>query len=189
MRIVGGKHRGKRLASPEGRLIRPTSDRVREAVFNILAHGSPALPEGAEVLDVFAGTGALGLEALSRGAARTGFIENNHHSLVCLTDNIKSLGEGERTSILRRSALHPGPAPRACDLAFLDPPYHQALAGSALQALADNGWLADGATLVVELGADETLEPPEGFEQTDQRGYGATRVIYLRWRAQSPGIK
>ncbi|MFQ5534045.1 MAG: 16S rRNA (guanine(966)-N(2))-methyltransferase RsmD [Sphingomonadales bacterium] len=179
MRIVGGRHRGRPLSAPTGRDVRPTSDRVREALFNILAHGDAALPEGAAVLDVFAGTGALGLEALSRGARHAAFIDNNRASLACLTGNIDRLGERQNTTIIRRDATRPGTAPRPYQLAFLDPPYGKGLAEPVLQALAANGWLTDDATVILELARTDRFEAPEGFTVTDQRIYGATRIVRL----------
>ena len=179
MRIVAGKHRGRRIEAPRGERLRPTADRVREAVFNILAHGERDLIAGAAVLDAFAGTGAMGLEALSRGAAHATFIERHRAALECLGRNIARLGEVEQTTVIRGQATRPGLASRTIGLAFLDPPYGGGLAEPALLALAEEGWLAPGATIVVELAGDDVFVPPEGFAISDDRAYGKTRVLFL----------
>lgn len=179
MRIVAGKHRGRRIEAPRGARLRPTADRVREAVFNILAHGERDLIAGAAVLDVFAGTGAMGLEALSRGAGDAIFIEKHQASLQCLGRNIARLGEVEQATVIRGEATRPGPAPRASSLVFLDPPYGSGLAEPALGALAEEGWLAPGATIVLELAGDDEFTPPAGFAISGDRAYGKTRVLIL----------
>lgn len=188
MRIVGGQHRGREIFSPRGRHVRPTTDRTREALFDVLGHAPAPLPQGAVVLDVFAGTGALGLEAFSRGAAHVLFIENHRDSLKFLKRNVSVLEAAERTIVLRRDALHPGnpptpPGPAA--LAFLDPPYGEGLAAPALAALAAHGWFADGAVAVVELAAREEFTAPEGLKMTDERAYGDTRLVFLEFRELS----
>jgi 16S rRNA (guanine966-N2)-methyltransferase len=180
MRIVGGRHRGRALATPEGRDVRPTSDRLREAVFNILAHGTPSLPDGARVLDLFAGTGALGLEALSRGAAHVTFVEEDTRAVALIRRNLAALGETVRADLVARDARRLGRAPAPADLAFLDPPYRQDLAAPALAALAAGGWLAPGARVVVELARDEPFVAPVGFTPEDERAYGKSRVVFLR---------
>jgi len=184
MRIVGGRHRGRRLLAPPGEAVRPTSDRAREAMFNILAHGRLAaagspLAEAA-VLDAFAGTGALGLEALSRGAAEAVFLEKDRAALAFLHKNIEALGEGARCRVIPGDATHPPRAIAGCTLAFLDPPYQSALAAPALQALEGAGWFALGALAVIELAAREELSPPAGFVPVDERVYGAARLAFLR---------
>jgi 16S rRNA (guanine966-N2)-methyltransferase len=183
MRIVAGRHRGRKLISPHGEAVRPTSDRARQALFNIL--GSPAyatddgpLPRGASVLDAFAGSGALGLEALSRGAARVAFLDDAGEACRLIERNLAALGE--KATVLQRSAVRPGPAPFACALAFLDPPYGEGLAAPALAALAGEGWLAPGAIVSVEIERRESLPPPDGFEALDERVYGAARLVLLR---------
>jgi 16S rRNA (guanine966-N2)-methyltransferase len=185
VRIVGGRHRGRRLVAPPGDAVRTTSDRAREALFNILAHGRFAAGSGPVwqdrvVLDAFAGTGALGLEALSRGAAESYFIERERAALDALRRNIDALGETARAHLRAGDALHPPPAPRPAELAFLDPPYREGLAAPALAALAASGWLATGAVVVVEVGAKEAFVPPDGFEPLDERRYGAARLVFLR---------
>jgi 16S rRNA (guanine966-N2)-methyltransferase len=184
MRIIAGKHRGRRLLAPLGETVRPTSDRAREAMFNMLSHGKLAaggIPfAAAAVLDAFAGTGALGFEALSRGAATAIFIEQDREALAILRKNIDALGEGARTQIVVGDASRPPRAMSGCAVAFLDPPYGSGLAGQALQALGAAGWLAPEALTVVEIPAREELAPPAGFTLLDERVYGAARVVFLR---------
>ena len=184
MRIVGGSHRGRHLIAPPGEAVRPTSDRAREALFNILSHGEAAaagIPfADAAVLDAFAGTGAFGLEALSRGAAEAVFIENNREALASLRRNIADLGEGARSRVIAGDATRPPRASVACAVAFLDPPYSSGLAIPALTALAAAHWLAPDAIAVVEIGAREPLAPPDGFVLLDERVYGAARLVLLR---------
>ena len=198
MRIVGGALRGRKLKAPPGAAVRPTSDRAREALFNLLAHGAALRGlslNGAVVLDAFAGTGALGLEALSRGAVRAIFLESDRAALAALAANVRALGQEDRALVVARDATRPGPpsnvpakagiggpAPAEASIAFLDPPYGSGLAAPALAALAQAGWLADGALAVVEHGAREALQPPAGFERLDERRYGAAMLSFLRWR-------
>ncbi len=189
MRIVAGSLRGRAIAAGADRRVRPTSDRAREALFNILAHGESfrraegPLPRGARVADVFAGTGALGFEALSRGAAHAVFIDDEAEAVRLIQRNAATLGLVERAAILRRDALAPGRPPAGaapCDLVFLDPPYHSGLAAPALAALARAGWLADAAIVVVEVAAREDFAPPPGFNVVDERRYGAARILILQ---------
>jgi 16S rRNA (guanine966-N2)-methyltransferase len=184
MRIIAGKHRGRALDAPEGRAVRPTSDRAREALFDILAHGRFAdrpICEGARVLDAFAGTGALGLEALSRGAAQASFIEKDRVALQALRANIGYLGEERNAAVLPGDALNPPKAAAPVSLAFLDPPYGEDVAAAALAALAAAGWLAPDALAVVEIAAKQTLDPPPGFTLLEERRYGAARLVFLRF--------
>lgn len=185
MRVVGGSWRGRRLAAPEGKTVRPTSDRAREAVFNILEHGkhtqgagSP-IP-GAHVLDAFAGSGALGIEALSRGAAHAAFLDDSPAALGAIQRNLAALGGLDRATVLRVDCLAPPPAAAPCGVAFLDPPYGGGLGAPALAALAKAGWIADGAICVVELSRDEAFAPPAGFAALDDRRYGKARVVIVR---------
>ena len=184
MRIVGGKHRGRRLLAPPGTTVRPTSDRTREALFNILSHGrfaASGIPfVGAAVLDAFAGTGAFGLEALSRGAAEAVFIEQDRAALEILRHNVEALGEGTRARILYGDAVHPPSAVFPCAVAFLDPPYQSGLAAPALAALREAGWLAPASLAVVEIAAREELPPSPGFTVVDERVYGASQLVLLR---------
>jgi 16S rRNA (guanine966-N2)-methyltransferase len=189
MRIVGGSHRGRRLVAPPGELVRPTSDRAREALFNILSHGTFAADGSpfAErpVLDAFAGTGAFGLEALSRGAAAAAFIESDRAALAALRRNVGMLGEGDRARIVAGDATRPPRAAFACAVAFLDPPYRSGLALPALSALAVAGWLTPDALAIVEVAAREELPLPAGFIIMDERVYGAARLVFLR-RERAP---
>jgi len=184
MRIIGGTRRGLKLADlAEGDAaahLRPTSDRVREAIFNLLVNGTQGnLVAGARVLDLFAGTGALGLEALSRGAAEVVFVDDGTKALALLRANIaKMRAEGE-TRILRQDATRLPPNPGApFTLVFLDPPYGKTLGEAALAQAAKGGWLAPGATIVWEESTPPL--PPAGFDQRDQRRYGDTIVTLLR---------
>ncbi len=186
IKIVGGKHRGRTIATPEGLGTRPTSNRAREALFNILAHAgwredgtSPLV--GARVLDAFAGSGALGLEALSRGAAHATFLDNDAGAVKLIGENLRKLGETGAAKVIRGDATRPPPSRESCDLVFLDPPYRSGLAGPALSALAEAGWLKPGAIATVELANTEDLLPPSGFEALDERRYGAAKIVILRY--------
>ena len=182
LRIVGGRHRGRPLAALPDETIRPTSERTREAVFDILLHGAPAehvALDGARVLDAFAGTGALGLEALSRGAAEAVFIERDRAALSVLRENVARLGERDRVQIVGSDATAPPRAARPVDLAFLDPPYRTDLAPAALVALVDAGWLPAGAVAVVETATGAPFVPPAGFAIIDTRRYGKATVTFL----------
>lgn len=186
MRIVGGKYRGKQLFVPKDKAIRPTSDRTREALFNILAHQGEyrtetgPMPLGARVLDVFAGTGALGIEALSRGAEHVTFIDNNPGSLQIIKQNIRTIGAADKADILNRDGAHPGHCAKPYDLVLMDPPYKQNLVAPCLQALIDNQWITESSIIVVELGAKEKTDLPEALRLLDERKYGAARLLFLR---------
>lgn len=194
MRIVAGRHRGRRLAVPPGRDIRPTADRVREALFNMLEHGGfgpggQSILPGARVLDAFCGSGALAFEALSRGAASATLLDMSEAALAAARENGRALGEAPRVRLLRRDPTAPGAAPgtmAAHGLAFLDPPYGSGLAWRALSALDANGWFAPDAVAVLEIGAKETVpEPPPGWTVLRERRYGAARLLLLR-RVSAP---
>lgn len=179
MRIIAGRWRGRTLQAPPGAGTRPTSDRVRQALFDMLMHapwGGRDLLEGAEVLDAFAGTGALGLEALSRGAARACFIEPDRAALAALRANIAATGAEAR--VIPGDATHPPPG-TPCRLVFLDPPYGRGLGPRAAAALGAAGWFAPGAVLVLETGRDEPL--PELGAMLAERSHGAARITI--WRA------
>jgi 16S rRNA (guanine966-N2)-methyltransferase len=185
MRVTGGRLRGKPIAAPKGAAIRPTADRTRQSLFNILAHGQVATihgatQEGARVLDAFAGTGALGLEALSRGAAQVTFIDNAPGARRILAQNIAQCGVEDASVVLRADATNPPPARQPADIAFLDPPYGAGLLVPALNGLRQQGWFAEPALIVAELGADEEIDWPEFAEQLDSRRYGAARIVFLR---------
>lgn len=194
MRIVGGRHRGRRLEAPEGLAVRPTADRTREALFDILTRGKlrwdppgegpgegpgEALA-GLRVLDAFAGTGALGLEALSRGAARVTFMESQAAALETCRNNIRALEAQADCELLRCNVLRPPPATAPCALVLMDPPYNQDLAAPALSALGAAGWVSPGALVAVELLAREAFAPPDGFTPVDERKYGKARIVFLR---------
>src|SRR5262245_59355434 len=186
MRIVAGKHRGRRIAAPEGHDVRPTSDRAREALFNILEHGhftangtSPLI--GAHVLDVFAGSGALGLEALSRGAVHVTFIENSATARAALRANARKLGELARVTVVQADATKLPAAGGPGELILMDPPYRSGLAAPALSALAERGWLANGAICVAEISAAESFEAPAEFTSLDERRYGKSKLVFLRY--------
>lgn len=186
MRIVGGRFRGRAIAAPSQPGLRPTADRVRESVFNILLHGIDGLDlEGARVIDLFAGTGALGLEALSRGAAYCLFVEEAVEARALIRSNVEAMGLMGVTKIYRRDATSLGPAAphQPFDLAFLDPPYGKGLAEKALQALLDGNWLKAGAVAVVEERVTETVSLPQGFAEVDRRAYGDTQVMFARFEA------
>jgi len=182
MRIVGGRLRGARLATPQDQRLRPTSDKVRESIFNILAHSVEDVEiAGARVIDLFAGTGALGCEALSRGAAFCLFVDNAPSSRGLIRQNIENLELTGVTRLFRRDASRLGPAGsvKPFDLLFADPPYGQGLAERALAAAAEGGWLTPGAVCVIEERADAEFAPPEGFTKLDARCYGDTAVTFL----------
>lgn len=186
MRIVSGQFKGKSIAAPAGLGARPTSDRAREAVFNILQHAAWA-PHmaGARVLDLFAGSGALGLEALSRGAEFCLFVETDEAARGAIRDNVEALHLYGCTRIHRRDAtdlgLRPASAGAPFDLVFLDPPYAKGLGEKALAELHRFRWLQPGAAVVLERGEGEGPIAPEGFDLIDERVYGAAKVLFLTW--------
>lgn len=185
MRIVSGSFRGKILAAPKGEATRPTSDRARQAIFNILEHAAWSKGvRAARVIDLFAGSGALGFEALSRGAAFCLFVETDEAARGAIRENVEAMGLFGQTRVHRRDAtdlgVRPGADGPAFDLAFLDPPYAKGLGETALEKLAAGGWLAPGAIAVFERGAGEPDVNVAGFETLDARDYGAARVHFLR---------
>ena len=186
MRIIAGRWRGKRLQIPSGKDIRPTSDRARGALFNLLTHGRPASEGfsivGARVLDAFAGTGAVGLEARSRGAAHVTFIEKTPGNLDILRANIESFGANEDCNVLAADALAPPLAHEVCDLVFMDPPYGRELWRHSAEAMIELGWINGNGIICIELGRRESFEPPRGLELLDDRNYGAARITVLRRR-------
>ncbi|MFN3512729.1 MAG: 16S rRNA (guanine(966)-N(2))-methyltransferase RsmD [Phenylobacterium sp.] len=189
MRIVSGEFRGKVLIAPPGERTRPTSDRARQAIFNILEHAawSPGVRDR-RVIDLFAGSGALGFEALSRGASFCLFVETDEAARGAIRENVDAMGLFGRTRVHRRDAtqlgVRPGADGPAFELAFLDPPYGKGLGETALARLSEGGWLAPGAVAVFERGSDEPDFEVEGFEKLDARDYGAARVHFLKY---SPG--
>lgn len=189
MRVVGGRFRGRQLATPSSEAVRPTSDRVRESVFNILSH-SDALSEGLEgvrVIDLFAGTGALGTEALSRGARFCLFVEQDAASRALIRQNVDAFALTGVSKIFRRDATDLGPigTMEPFDLAFLDPPYGRRLGESALGALRDGGWLKENATVVLEEHRKTAVAAVNGFSMIDERSYGDTCVRFYKFFASS----
>jgi 16S rRNA (guanine966-N2)-methyltransferase len=188
LRIVSGEFRGKTLVTPAGANTRPTSDRARQAVFNILEHApwSPGLADQ-RVMDLFAGSGALGFEALSRGAAFCLFVETDEAARGAIRDNVEAMHLFGKTRVHRRDATDLGTKPGAdgppFGLAFLDPPYAKGLGEKALERLAAGGWLAEGAVVVFERGVNEPAFSVAGYEPLDARDYGAARVHFLRFTA------
>lgn len=184
MRITGGIHRGRSLNSPEGQDTRPTSDKTRESIFNILRHGSwhEGVLEGAAVLDVYAGTGALGLEALSQGVSHAVFIEWNHMAVDVCQSNIDLLNEGERAVVFTFDALNPTPRPLYIEprtLVFLDPPYGKYMGVESIKALINKDWLAENAVFVLEMSKKVPEIIPAGFTVRDERVYGHTKILFL----------
>jgi 16S rRNA (guanine966-N2)-methyltransferase len=182
MRVVGGHLRGRALAAPQSQAIRPTADRLRESLFNILLHAYGDPLSGARVLDLFAGTGALGIEALSRGAAFALFIDESAEARALLRENVAALGLGGTSRIFRRDATKLGPVhPLApFSLAFLDPPYGQGLAAKALASARAGEWFTPGALIVVEEAANAEFAAPEGFTEAERRRYDDTEFVFLR---------
>lgn len=182
MRVVGGRLRGRNIAAPASQAIRPTADRLRETLFNILTHGYSGAVDGARVLDLFSGTGALGIEAISRGAAFVLFVDDGAEARALLRENVETLGLGGVTRIFRRDATKLGPVhPLApFGLAFLDPPYGRGLAEQALIAARDGNWLIPQALVVVEEATAAKFVAPEGFEELERRPHGDSELIFLR---------
>ena len=183
MRIVGGEFRGRRLAAvgkgDAGAHLRPTTERVRESLFNLLLGGRFGDPvEDAHVLDLFAGTGALGLEALSRGAAHVTLVDDGRVAQKLLAENIALLGVADRTRVLRSKAARVPAATTPCDLVFLDPPYGKSLGPAALAAAQAQGWIAPDALIVWEEKGPQAA--PDGFDLLEHKGYGDTTVTLLR---------
>src|SRR5471030_336301 len=182
MRVVGGRLRSRPIAGPKGDGLRPTADRLREALFNILMHAYGDPVAGARVLDLFAGTGALGIEALSRGAAYVLFVDDGVEARALLRNNTEALGLGGTSRIFRRDATKLGPVHplEPFTLAFLDPPYGKGLAELALGAARDGGWLKPEATIVVEEAVSAGFKAPDGFTELERRQYDDTELVFLR---------
>jgi 16S rRNA (guanine966-N2)-methyltransferase len=202
VRIVGGRLRGRALAVPKSQAIRPTAERLREALFNVLVHTYANPIAGARVLDLFAGTGALGLEALSRGADFALFIDDAADARALLRENVAALGLGGVSRIFRRDAtrldagrldagrldagrIGPAHALAPFSLLFLDPPYGRGLAEKALASARAGGWIAPGALIVVEEAAKAVFVAPEGFDELERRGYDDTELLILRHVGQT----
>jgi len=187
LRIIAGRNRGRRLQTAPGGDVRPTAERVREAIFNKLTHGlvadGGAPLTGVHVADIFAGSGAMAFEALSRGAMSVSVVENNPKALALIGRNARTLDDEDRLTFVLRDATAPGPPPQPCQLLFLDAPYRSDLSAAALTALATEGWCAQGAVATVEVAADEDLAPPTAFAFLEERRYGAAKIVFLRYGA------
>ena len=184
MRIVGGEYRGRPLAAPKSSAIRPTSDRTRESLFNILSHSYPESLDGTRVLDLFSGTGALGIEALSRGARYCLFVEESAEGRGLVRENAEAFSLQGKTRIFRRDATDLGPAGPIdpFDLVFADPPYGKGLGERALVGAAENGWLLDGALIILEEAATANASLPGHFSLLESRAYGESVICILKWR-------
>lgn len=182
MRVVGGRLRSRPLAGPKSEAVRPTADRLREALFNILVHSYGDPVAGARILDLFAGTGALGIEAISRGAAYALFVDEGVEARALLRDNVETLGLGGVSRIFRRDATKLGAAHplEPFSLVFLDPPYGKGLAEKALTSAREGGWLKPEALIVVEEAAEAVFKAPEGFIELERRRYDDTEFVFLR---------
>ncbi|HEY4115555.1 MAG TPA: 16S rRNA (guanine(966)-N(2))-methyltransferase RsmD [Rhizomicrobium sp.] len=187
MRVTGGSLGGRALVAPADDRVRPTADKVRQAIFNVLAHndfGTGFSLDGARVADLFAGTGAMGIEAISRGSAFCLFVDDSAESRALLRRNVEALSLTGATKIWRRDATKLGPMPAGSggpfNLVFLDPPYRKGLIAPALDSLATGGWLAPKAVVVAEMAEEESLPSPPSFVALDERTYGDTRVVFLR---------
>jgi 16S rRNA (guanine966-N2)-methyltransferase len=186
LRIIAGKHRGRKIETKENSRIRPTSGMARGAIFNILMHGVSG-PNGesplvdGRVVDLFCGTGALGLEALSRGAAHVTFIDQSAESMSLARANAASMGEKETVQFLRSDSTSLPPTTKPCNLAFLDPPYGSGLALKSLASLDRQGWLLPDAVVVVEMDAKEAFTAPEPYTLFDERKYSNTKIAFVRY--------
>lgn len=190
MRVVGGRLRGRALAAPKSQAIRPTADRLRESLFNILIHAYENPIADARVLDLFAGTGALGIEAISRGAAFALFVDDGVEARSLLRANVEALGLGGVTRVFRRDAtklgvVHPV---EPFSLVFADPPYGKGLGEQALASARDGGWLTPQALIVVEEAVAAAFKAPEGYEEIERRAYDDTEFVFLRIKTEGSGV-
>jgi 16S rRNA (guanine966-N2)-methyltransferase len=188
LRIIAGKYRGRKIETKEHAKIRPTGSKTRGAIFNIITHGEFRGPEHSplldrRIIDLFCGTGAMGLEALSRGAGHVTFVDQSAESIALARANAAKMGETQARFIRNDSTTLPH-ADQPCSLAFLDPPYRSGLAAKSLKSLNDKGWLEKGAVAVVEMEVHEKFEAPEPYLQFDERKYGNTRIVFLRYGPQ-----
>lgn len=186
MRVVAGKHKGRKIETVSSKKLRPTTGMAREAIFNILTHGKysddgESLVEDANVLDLFCGCGALSMEALSRGAASVTLIDIDKEHLDVARQNIKTIGEESKAYFIRGDSSTPPPARTPCNLIFLDPPYNLGLVTKALTGIMAGNWLAKNARIVVETDYREDIKFPETFEELDNRKYGNSRIRILKW--------
>lgn len=184
MRIIAGKHRGRVLMAPTGLATRPTADRVREALFNVLSHGEPEL-RGARVLDAFAGSGALGFEALSRGAEHVTFLETDPSAYAIIHANAKKMSAGDQVAILRNDVTNLPKAKEPFRFLLMDPPYKSGLGKIALPGLLAQGWIDQSTLVVLEVAAGEPFTSPvKGLTITDERTYGAARLVFMRFETE-----
>ncbi len=188
MRVIAGKYKGRNIETMQdkGKKLRPTTGLAREALFNILSHGQFAvggkkLLDGARVLDLYCGSGALAIEALSRGASYAVLIDMEKLHLDIARKNIKNLGAEENAAFIRANSSTPPPAHVPCNLIFIDPPYNQGLAQATLENLVKGNWLANDAVVVIETAKKEDITVPEGLEELEDRKYGNSRMRILRW--------
>ena len=186
MRIIAGKHRGRNIMSVESKNVRPTTGKAREALFSILTSGrflndGVSILEDATIVDICCGTGAVGLEALSRGAAKVIFIDKDPIPIQLVKDNLRHFGEEEQAKVLRIDALTLPLAQQRCHVAFIDPPYESGLSSAILKGLATRDWLIDGAVIICEVAKKESITPPEGYEVLSERNYGKTKVVILEY--------
>lgn len=185
--VIAGKYRGKKLRTKASASIRPTGSRARGAVFNILMHGKFGTHENSplidkSVIDLFCGTGALGIEALSRGAAHVTFVDQSSESIALVRENVAHMQAESNVHFIRSDSTALPVARTSCHLAFLDPPYNSGLAVKSLASLDTQGWLENGAIAVVELSKKEHLTPPEHYTIFDEREYGNTKIVFLEYR-------
>ncbi|MEN3930027.1 16S rRNA (guanine(966)-N(2))-methyltransferase RsmD [Microvirga sp. W0021] len=183
MRVVAGSLKGRALVAPSTEGIRPTSDRLRESIFNILEHAYDSPLKDARVLDLFAGTGAMAIEALSRGASFAVFVDEGAPARSVIRENVTELGLAGKSRLFRRDATRMGDAGSnpPFSVVFCDPPYNKGLAPLALTSCAEGGWLEDGAIIVVEESLKSNTQLPSGFEQIERRSYGETEIIFAIW--------
>ena len=179
MRIIAGKYRGRKLETPSDMDVRPTTDKMRERIFSMLQHARYTALHGANVMDVFAGTGALGLEALSRGAAHVTFVEKSPKSIALLNKNIAGIKVEQDTTLIKSRATSLKPATTPCDIIFMDPPYGRDLLAPSIACLLEGGWFAGGGVIVAEMHSDEAFDLPDGLTLIDERKQGIQRVVFL----------
>jgi len=179
MRIIAGKHRGRNINVPEGKSVRPTTDRMRERVFSMLQHHRYPALLGARVADLYAGTGALGLEALSRGAGHATFVEKTQSTFSCLKKNVAALKEEDNTSLMKISARALSFANEPYDIIFMDPPYHKNMVEPTLYCLLERDWLAEDGLVIAELAVDDELTLPDALKIVDDRKQGQQRILFM----------
>ncbi|MBP6985602.1 MAG: 16S rRNA (guanine(966)-N(2))-methyltransferase RsmD [Alphaproteobacteria bacterium] len=188
MRVIAGKHRGRPLARPPAMITRPTMDRVRESIFNMLTHadieGKMDYVQGANVLDAYAGSGALGIECISRGAKFIYFFDKNTRALATVRENVWSLGEADSTKIMKADATQPPQAPFAMDLVLLDPPFGKNLTALCLPHLLKAGWIDEKTLIVAEIAAKEELNLPGNFTLLRERVYGTAQVFFIQLKSE-----